>query len=117
MPPSEICTPANPMRLAIASASTRPVCLRFQSVTPNLRECDLANAAVAVSARSSRRVSCIPADCNSPHSRLNPLVPAHRSQELRIGPRTAQLVEQQLHALDRRQRRQHLAQYPDPVEL
>ena len=41
----------------------------------------------------------------------------HRVQEVLVGLGLRQLVEQQLHALDGRQRVEDLAQHPDPVQL
>src|SRR5262245_39067172 len=41
----------------------------------------------------------------------------HRRQEVRVGLRLAHLVEEQFHRLDRRQRREHLPQHPDAVEI
>src|ERR1043165_4468828 len=41
----------------------------------------------------------------------------HRVQELRVAARLLELLDQELHRLHRRQRREHLAQNPDAVEL
>jgi hypothetical protein len=41
----------------------------------------------------------------------------HRSEELRVPLRLRHLGQQQLHRLDRRQRREHLAQHPHAVQI
>jgi hypothetical protein len=41
----------------------------------------------------------------------------HRTEEVRIGLGLGQPADQQLHGLHRRQRAEHLAQYPHPAQL
>ena len=46
-----------------------------------------------------------------------PYTRRHRAQELLVGLRLLEPLEEQLHRLDRRERREDLAEDPDPVEL
>ena len=56
-------------------------------------------------------------EARRPRARRALLAVAHRAQELGVALRLAHLREQQLHRLDWRQRRQHLAEDIDAIEI